>query len=669
MNLPSFRRKNTEEERDAAPLAFDDYLNILSSFQYQGLTYSLPVAQQEEIGGNLTSMSRLAYKSNGVVFACMLVRMQLFAEARFQFRRLRNGRPGDLFGNPDLRPLETPWVGGTTGDLLSRMIQHSDLAGNAFVAESRTRRDELVVFRPDWTSIIIGSDTDLEAGAWDPEATVVGYKFQPGGPGSGYDPVFYLAEEVAHFAPIPDPEARFRGMSWLTPIVREVMADKAATDHKLKFFENGATPNLVVKLDVPDLEKFSKWIEKFKEQHEGAANAYKTLYLGAGADATVVGADLKQLDFKVTQGAGETRIAAAAGVPPVIVGLSEGLEAATYANYGQARRRLSDGTMWPLWRNASASLARIINVPSDAELWVDGRDIPFLREDSKDLAEIKVQQSLSIKQLVEAGFEPDSAVKAITSDDLTQLSHTGMTSVQLLPPGTPSGPDTSAKPKPPAPRSDGSIDQLRIPEVSVHFNDGAFRMDGKPAEVNFAEGAFRVEAAPTPDVNVTVEPAQVNVEPANVNVEPTQITVEAAQITVEAAPVPDVNVRVEPAQVTVEATQVTVEPAQITVETPEVNVTVEAPPPAEVNVQVQPELRAELTIDPAAADALRATPDVVVNVAPTPITVENTVNVEPTPVTVQNEITVEDEPVTDFNIEFKRNPNQTIKSAKITEEE
>jgi hypothetical protein len=113
-------------------------------------------------------------------------------------------------------------------------------------------------------------------------------------------------------------------MSWLTPIVREIMADKAMTDHKLAFMENAATPNMVVKLDVQDLDKFTKWMQQFKEDHEGARNAYRTVFLGAGADVTVVGADLKQIDFKVTQGAGETRIAAAAGVPPVIVGLSEG---------------------------------------------------------------------------------------------------------------------------------------------------------------------------------------------------------------------------------------------------------------------------------------------------------------------------------------------------------
>jgi hypothetical protein len=175
-----------------------------------------------------------------------------------------------------------------------------------------------------------------------------------------------LREQVAHFAPIPDPSASYRGMSWLTPIVREIMADGAATTHKLKFFENGATPNLVVTLGDPSTStrrRSRSWVDVFEGDHEGVLNAYKTLYLANGASAEVVGANLRQLDFKNTQGAGETRIAAAAGVPPVIVGLSEGLQAATYSNYGQARRRFADGTIRPLWRNFAGSLATIINVP------------------------------------------------------------------------------------------------------------------------------------------------------------------------------------------------------------------------------------------------------------------------------------------------------------------
>src|SRR5207302_4894276 len=126
----------------------------------------------------------------------------------------------------------------------------------------------------------------------------------------------------------------FRGMSWLEPVIREVLGDNAMTTHKIKFLDNGASPNMVVSLDPQITKKsFDEWVKVFEEGHRGVLNAYKTLYLGGGAKVDVVGANLRQLDFKITQGAGETRVAAAAGTPPVLVGLSEGLESATYSNY------------------------------------------------------------------------------------------------------------------------------------------------------------------------------------------------------------------------------------------------------------------------------------------------------------------------------------------------
>jgi hypothetical protein len=54
----------------------------------------------------------------------------------------------------------------------------------------------------------------------------------------------------------------------------------------------------------------------------------------------------------------------------------------------------------------------------------------------------------------------------------------------------------------------------------------------------------------------------------------------------------------------------------------------------------------------------------VINVNPTPVTVENVVNVPETPVTVN----IADEPAVPLDIAFKRNPDGTIKSAKISEE-
>jgi len=237
-------------------------------------------------------------------------------------------------------------------------------------------------------------------------------------------------------SPIPDPEAQFRGMSWLTPVLQEVIGDKLATVHKNKFFENGATLQTVFLLkETVTGEQFKEFIRLADEAHVGVDNAYKPLYMGGGADAKVIGADLKQLDFKAVQGAQETRIAAAAGVPPIIVGLSEGLASATYSNYAMARRKFGDHWARPQWRSACAALQVLTDVPEDARLWYDDRDIAFLREDQKDAAEIGQIRASTINTYITAGFTPESAVAAVDGDDLTLLVHTGMVSVQLQPPG------------------------------------------------------------------------------------------------------------------------------------------------------------------------------------------------------------------------------------------
>jgi phage portal protein BeeE len=384
----------------------------------------------EKIEGNFQGHVQGAYKTNGVVFACIAARQLLFSEARFQFRRMRAGRPGELFGQQNLQILERPWENATTGDLLTRAILDVDLAGNFY----GVRRGRMIRrLRPDWVTIIAGSQTSSPL-----DTTLVGYTYQEGGPASGNDPIVLLPEEVCHFAPLPDPLARHRGMSWLSPIVGEVLGDKAATAHKTNFFDAGAKLGYVVTMDPTgemSEEQFKRWVDVFQAKHEGAANAYKTLFLSRGADVKVVGADLKQVDFKQVQGAGETRICAAARVPPIIVGVSEGLESATYSNYGQARRAFADLTMRPLWRNIAGALSSIIDVPAGAELWYDDRDIPFLQEDMKDEAEIQQMQAAAIRQLVDAGYTAESVVGAVTAGDLTLLQHSGLFSVQLQPPG------------------------------------------------------------------------------------------------------------------------------------------------------------------------------------------------------------------------------------------
>ncbi len=762
---------------------------------------------RETIQADFVGYINGAYKTSGPIFAVMVARMFLFSEARFQFRRLTNGRPGKLFGNQDLQILEHPWPNATTGDLLGRAINDVDLAGN-FYATRVPRLDgqgsKLARLRPDWVTILKGTidGTKPSLDSWDPSAELIGYIYQPGGPGSGAKPHTYLPHEVMHFAPIPDPAATYRGMSWVQPVITEVLGDRAMTTHMIMYFENGAclrgsarvatptgwtrmdeikvgdqvigsdgrptrvlgvyrpgvkdiyrvtftggvsvdccedhlwqvqtygqrtggssgrylkgyqvrslrslmdeglrypsgpakftipltdpvryddpgplpldpyvlgcllgdgsmtghhvslaahrddagwlhdemrsllpaglgvdvkrrdrggqaselsfsrrsgvrsnpvlatvrslgvavvhnqkfvpelymrasvedrisllqglcdtdghveagqpgtirftntserlarqvmelaeslggvasikrrvrkgknaktqwsvsfsrlpegivpvrlprkaaryrlsgrfidrtrflksvepvgheevycikveapdglyltddfivthnTPNLVVGMDTGrmDAKTFREWIDVFDSEHSGATNAYKTLYLGNGASATVVGSSLKDLDYSAVQGAVELRIASAGGIHPVILAFDKGLEASSLNNFANARRLVADRTLRPLWRNFAGSMETLVVPPPGTQLWYDDRDIPFLKDDESDAAEVLLTKATAMRLLVDAGYEPDSVVQAMEANDLSLLvgSHTGLYSVQLQPPGSGTG--------------------------------------------------------------------------------------------------------------------------------------------------------------------------------------------------------------------------------------
>lgn len=421
------------------------YVKMLSDWRNQGGVYPSGVQTTygknpaEPIGESFTDYVMGGLQNNGIVFALELKRLQVFSQARFQFQHLRKGRPGDLWGDDTLRLLEEPWTGGTTGDMLARMLLDADFAGNNFQVPLD---GELVRVRPDWVEIVLAP----RRGAYgqDGEEVTVGYKqvgilYYEGGIQAGAKPAVFVAGEYSHFAPLPDPLATYRGMSWLTPVIREIQSDTQATKHKLKFFENGATPNMIVSMPKElTFDQFQQFSQAMKRSTEGTENAYKTLFVGGGADVTVVGANMQQLDFKVTQGAGETRLAAAAGVHPVIAGLSEGMQGSSLnaGNYSSAKRSFVDTTCRHLWQNAAGSLQMIVPAPSGSRLWYDARDIPFLAEDAQDRADIMATNAQTVNSLTTAGYTSDSIIAAVTNEDFSLLVHSGLFSVQLQPPTT-----------------------------------------------------------------------------------------------------------------------------------------------------------------------------------------------------------------------------------------
>jgi hypothetical protein len=374
------------------------------------------------------------YKSNGIVFACQAIRQRVFSQITFRFAAMNNGKVGKLFGGPEIDILSRPWVNGTTGDLASRMILDADSKGAFFGVR---RGDQIYRRDPMKMSVVLSGNPEE-----DEFIDILGYVYRPKGKqGPTYS---YTPREVCHWAPVLDPDASYtKGMSWITPVLREIRADNSATDHKAKFFANGATPNMVVKFpqDVMSQEQFDRFKAKMEADYAGSRNAGKTLYLAPGADVEVVGKDFKEMDFAETQGRDETRIASAAGVPPVLVGLKESLAGSSLnqGNYAAARRSFADGTMSDLYRGAAAALETIVPAPQakgPAKLWFDISQVPFFREDRGDAATIRSTQATTIKSLIDAGYEPDSVIAAMEAEDFSLLVHSGMYSVQLQPAGT-----------------------------------------------------------------------------------------------------------------------------------------------------------------------------------------------------------------------------------------
>jgi len=458
MNLlaPLVRRPDRPESRYTT----NDYANWVSqalgfgSFSYQGSTYpvgvntTVPGTKTESIPSNFGGFTSAGLKGNGIVFTLEQVRVQVFTQARFQWQALRKGRPGELFSTPGLQPLETPWKGGTTGELLARMIIDADLAGNSYGVLT----DGMVLrLRPDWTDIVVA---ELRTARGVVGYELAGYIYWHEGRRDG-PATSLLPDEVAHFAPMPDPMANFRGMSWLTPTIRDLMGDQAYSSYKQTFIDNAATPNLAITLkEAVTQPMFDAFVDMIDRGHRGQENAGKTLFLNGGADVTVIGADMQQLDFKVVQGATETRLAAASGVGAVIAQFSEGMQGSSLnaGNYGASRRRFADVTMRHLWQEAAGALAAIVDAPAGSRLWYDARDISFLQEDAADAANIRQTDSIALRNLVDAGFDADAAVAYLVSGgDLSLLmgKHSGLFSVQLQEPGssTTSAPATEATPE------------------------------------------------------------------------------------------------------------------------------------------------------------------------------------------------------------------------------
>jgi hypothetical protein len=364
-----------------------------------------------------------AVLSNGMVYGLVRRRVEMFAQARLTFKRLGTGpKPmaADTLTTAALAPVDNPVA------MLARMELDVAVAGNSYWV---SRDGRLWRLPPEDVSIVVGSQTDTDdpASAWDAE--IVGYVYQPRSAASAE--VFFPGE-VCHYRPEEDPDARFRGMSWLRPALEDIASDNGARRYVTRFFENNATVNLAFVFPPEvQLATVTAFRDAFSAKHDGADRAFRTAFIGGGADPKLIGSTLKDLDTEHVRHQIHADLCMAAGIPPTTAGIQTG----TYQNTKESNRAFADVKGRFLWLTLVDALRPVIPAPSGTELWYDVSGVSALQSDAKDDADILAVLSQAMRTLVDGGFDPQSVVSAVTVGDLAQVTHSGLVSVQLLPPG------------------------------------------------------------------------------------------------------------------------------------------------------------------------------------------------------------------------------------------
>ena len=377
--------------------------------------------KREKAGTQLVAQAQQAYETNGVVFACMLARIMLLSEVTFKLRSLTSKK---LYGTEDLRILEYPWENATAGELVARMEQDVSLAGNAFVA--KVEDDELFRLPPAEVTIISEEVTSSLTGAtykrpigydWDPKQGISSLANYNGGRNPKAQ--HFTVDEIAHWSPIPDPLANFRGMSWLSPILREVYADTAMLSYKTMYLDRGQPVQAVkyaAKLQPATIDAV---VERMMAKYGGVSNAWRPLIIDQGGDP-MMSAPLKDLDYRAVQAGGEHRICMAAGVPSTVVGLQS---AESNETFETAMRRFSDMYARWAWRTLCATLQKFVpNIPArGVQLWYDTSDIAALQAAETERAQVTQVHAAATLTLVQAGFTRDSVLSAVASGDWSLL--------------------------------------------------------------------------------------------------------------------------------------------------------------------------------------------------------------------------------------------------------
>jgi len=285
------------------------------------------------------------FRANSAVFACVSTLAFAFPEPRLGVRRATDGKP--ILDHPLLKLLWHPNPSMGQAELLQHTIIYMAIGGNCYWHKVRSKSKRVVELWPYSDGYI----TPIKGkGSW-----VDHYEYQHDSGTPRPIPV----EDIIHFKWEPDPLNPWTGLSPILGCAREVDTDNEAARYLFTLLKNDAIPRLAITRSVESMalspEEYKRQKEQWRDQH-GEENRGGVALLEPGMDIKTISLGLQQLGFEALRRVPEARLAAALRVPPVLAGLSVGLEKMTYNNVGGMRRFFTEDTLVPLWRIAEDGL-------------------------------------------------------------------------------------------------------------------------------------------------------------------------------------------------------------------------------------------------------------------------------------------------------------------------
>lgn len=333
------------------------------------------------INDRFLTLVKEGYKQNAVVYACIQLLAKSVPEAPLRiYTEGKDGSEEHLVAHPAQRLIKNPNPLQTEFEFWELAIIQLSCVGRSHWWKERTNSGQvkhLWPLRPDRVTPVYAT-IGVQSG-WDYQMV----------DGSGWS--YRLPLEDVFTLNYPDPEdvsgGIVEGLGPLQVLAREVDTDNAATRFVFALVNNYAMPGVVIttkaRMNADDAAHYKA---EFKRRY-GGMQLGEPAILDGDTKVEKFSFSLADLEFPALRSIAETRIAAAFGVPPILVGLKAGLDRSTFRNAESAEQFFTLKTLSAIWRRLQDQYT------NDIVIKEYGDEAVYARFDTSKVRDMQQQES------------------------------------------------------------------------------------------------------------------------------------------------------------------------------------------------------------------------------------------------------------------------------------